>query len=283
MTNSKQGNSRGGPKTEEGKKRSSQNALKTGAYAKEIVLQQENAEDFLWLSDTFMRDLKPQDIVGLTLVRDLIHIAWRQLRLQGAQRLVLSHVLNRSVGEGELAGAQYIGRPDLELLLEVVAIITPEHAGQAQKAIAFLDPLVDGPFTLELAQTIWQEHPLLFNLLSFASSRTLFSGAISSADELLEQCLQGEEEGLMNFEVRSRFARGQLELIVWLVPHQQEVLAEYEQLKRQRTLEFMERPNNNRAHDDLRRSFAKGMSEYRKHEEWRSERAMLEMPEALLD
>ena len=282
MANSRQGNSRGGPKTAEGKKRSSQNSLKTGAYAKEIVLPQENADDFLWLSDTFMRDLKPQDIVGQTLVRDLVHIAWRQLRLQGAQRLVLSHVLNRSVGEGELAGAQYIGRLDLQLLLEVVAVMTSEHAGQAQKAIAFLDQLVDGPLSLELAQTIWQEHALLFNLLSFGSSRTLFSGAVSSAEELFTQCIETYDEVLMNFAIRCRFARGQLELIVWLVPRKQEVLAEYEQLKRQRTLEFMERPNNNRAHDDLRRSFAKVMSEYRKHEEWRSERALLEMPQALL-
>ena len=283
MVNTKQGNTRGGPKTAEGKARSSQNAIKTGAYAKEIVLQQESVEDFLWLSDTFMRDLKPQDIVGQTLVRDLVHIAWRQLRLQGAQRLVLSHVLNRSVGEGELAGAQYIGRHDLQLLLEVVAVMTQEHAGQAQKAIAFLDQLVDGPLTPELAHTIWQEHSLLFNLLSFGSPRTLFSGAVSTAEELLTQCIQTEQEDLMNFERRCRFARGQLELIVWLAPRKQEVLAEYEQLKRQRTLEFMERPNNNRAHDDLRRSFAKVMTEYRKHEEWRSERAMLEMPQALLD
>ena len=283
MANSRQANSRGGPKTEEGKKRSSQNSLKTGAYAKEIVLQQESAEDFLWLSDTFMRDLKPQDIVGQTLVRDLIHIAWRQLRLQGAQRQVLTNFLNRTIGEGELAGAQYIGRPNLEYLLGGLAVMTKEHAGQAQKAIAFLDQLGDGPLTLELAHTIWHEHHLLFNILSFSAASTLFSEAVSSAEELHTQCAQTEEEDLMNFARRCHFARGQLELIVWLAPHKQAVLAEYEQLKRQRTLEFMERPNNNRAHDDLRRSFAKVMNEYRKHEEWRSERAMLEMPEALLD
>ena len=53
-----------GPKTEEGKKRVSQNALKSGVYARNIVLPTENPADFEVLHQQFINDFKPQDIAG---------------------------------------------------------------------------------------------------------------------------------------------------------------------------------------------------------------------------
>jgi len=75
-----------GPKTEEGKRRISQNALKTGVYAHHIVLPSENSADFEALHQQFIDDFKPQDIAGSQLVHDMAVVVWKRMRLDFRRR-----------------------------------------------------------------------------------------------------------------------------------------------------------------------------------------------------
>jgi len=75
------GNRRSGPKTPEGKTRSSRNALKHGLTARDAVLPEENEQDFLDLLRDLQDDLEPEGVVEETLVRHLAEAQWRLNRI----------------------------------------------------------------------------------------------------------------------------------------------------------------------------------------------------------
>jgi hypothetical protein len=72
-----------GPKTEEGKARSSQNARVHGLFSKWMFLEGEDPAEFDALLAGLREDLKPQGYVEETLVHDIARARWRLLRLMG--------------------------------------------------------------------------------------------------------------------------------------------------------------------------------------------------------
>ena len=68
-------NRSGGPKTDEGKKIASQNALKTGAYSNTLILPGEDESQYRQIEDQFVRDFHPEDMAEITMVRDLAVLA----------------------------------------------------------------------------------------------------------------------------------------------------------------------------------------------------------------
>jgi len=71
-----------GPRTDEGKARSSQNSLKHGVFAKTIVLPGESQEEFDALLAGLRKDHKPEGETESNLVRGLAEIQWRLNRLR---------------------------------------------------------------------------------------------------------------------------------------------------------------------------------------------------------
>jgi hypothetical protein len=71
----------GGPKTEAGKQRSSQNARKHLAFAKLELLAQEHQDHFDGIWEAFQEELKPRTAVEECLVRNLAELQWRMGRV----------------------------------------------------------------------------------------------------------------------------------------------------------------------------------------------------------
>jgi hypothetical protein len=71
-----------GPRTEEGKARSSQNSLKHGAFSKSILLPGESQEEFDALLEGLRKDHSPVGETESNLVRGLAEIQWRLDRLR---------------------------------------------------------------------------------------------------------------------------------------------------------------------------------------------------------
>jgi len=71
-----------GPRTEEGKARSAQNAIKHGAFAKSIILPGESEIEFKILHDAFIKDHNPEGETERSLVRGLAETQWRLNRLR---------------------------------------------------------------------------------------------------------------------------------------------------------------------------------------------------------
>jgi hypothetical protein len=71
-----------GPRTEEGKQRSSQNSLKHGLFAtKSFLLPGESQEEFDKLQYRYHRDYQPKGAIEEDLVRQLADIEWRRRRI----------------------------------------------------------------------------------------------------------------------------------------------------------------------------------------------------------
>ena len=77
-----------GPRTPEGKKKSSQNALTHGLFCQEVVLMTEDKSLFDVLRHSLIEDLKPQRVLELSFVDEIARTQWklRRLRLAEAMR-----------------------------------------------------------------------------------------------------------------------------------------------------------------------------------------------------
>lgn len=78
-----------GPKTPEGKARSSRNALKFGLTSEIAVLPNETKREFKQLHAAFIGRFAPRDVAELALVEQMISLAWRQRRYWKIEDLVL--------------------------------------------------------------------------------------------------------------------------------------------------------------------------------------------------
>jgi hypothetical protein len=72
-----------GPRTPEGKARSSQNAIKTGLYSATSLLPTEDPEQYRAHAESYAASLKPQDPVQADLVKILSDNVWCLRRIRG--------------------------------------------------------------------------------------------------------------------------------------------------------------------------------------------------------
>jgi len=70
-----------GPKTESGRKRSSQNALTHGLTAQTLVLPTEDPEEFNQLLTSYLDQFQPDGPAELHLVHEMVASKWRLQRL----------------------------------------------------------------------------------------------------------------------------------------------------------------------------------------------------------
>ena len=78
-----------GPRTEEGKAASSQNALKHGIYSQTFYLDGENDEQFIELRDDYMRQFKPAPGLEEQLVYNIVMLEWQIRRYRTAENTIL--------------------------------------------------------------------------------------------------------------------------------------------------------------------------------------------------
>ena len=71
-----------GPRTPEGKARSSQNALKHGLNARDLVIRAEEFEEFDLLRSSLEADLQPQGALEHDLFGQLVHASWNLRRVR---------------------------------------------------------------------------------------------------------------------------------------------------------------------------------------------------------
>ena len=69
-----------GPKTEEGKRKSSLNALRHGLTAQTVLLPNEDAEAYQRLVDDFHQDLQPKGMLERQMAQSIAEDAWRMNR-----------------------------------------------------------------------------------------------------------------------------------------------------------------------------------------------------------
>jgi len=117
-----------GPKTEEGRQKSSRNALKHGLYSSSVVLNTEPRKQYNEMLDAYLLELQPQGPVELDLVEEMVAAKWRQRRL----RAIESELLDEEMNDVEVwfrdRGKEYNN----------LSVLTRAYRRQAEIALALL-------------------------------------------------------------------------------------------------------------------------------------------------
>ena len=80
-----------GPRTLEGKRKSSRNALKHGLLSSQILLEHENAEELEAFREELYADLQPIGALEETLVEKIVTCAWLQKRALGFETALMKY------------------------------------------------------------------------------------------------------------------------------------------------------------------------------------------------
>lgn len=94
-----------GPRTAKGKAISSMNALKTGVFAKHLLLPDDNAEEFGRLRLELHDEWRPVGLTEKSFVERLVALLWRQRRIYRAESGLYSMYRQSSEGVGGVATA----------------------------------------------------------------------------------------------------------------------------------------------------------------------------------
>lgn len=265
-----------GPKTDEGKKRISQNALKNGVYSQSIVLPSENQADFELLHQRFIDDFKPQDIVGSQLVHDMTAVIWKRMRLERIENKVLTDILNAPIREEEAVGTIYLWRKEVAVIVGVKHLLNDEYLRELDTALQYAIQFQEGGLGEEEVCKLAKSIPGLDGMLNLSYpdyELTPSYKLLGSRPQVLKLKLSEDAP----FQEILAAAIQEMRENQWLGAHRNGILKEYEVVRNRRLIKFMENAGTSRAFDDLRRSLSKLMAEFRKHEDWRNERAILDM------
>ena len=92
----------GGPRTAAGKAASAYNALKFGAYTRNVFIDGESQQDFDRLKQALFDELQPQMLVQHALAEDVLTQLWRKFRIERYASNTLKEIAEREIGIADL-------------------------------------------------------------------------------------------------------------------------------------------------------------------------------------
>lgn len=269
----------GGPQTAEGKLVTSRNAIRSGAYANITVLPGEDIQQYKALEDQFFKDFSPGDLAESAMVRDLASLTWKKLRLERLEHQALMREMERRIDYDDIK--PHLGvkpREDVGWVLDQLDQVDASWAEDARSDLAFV----------EKAEGM---HRASVDVAALKRESDSFVHALSSCAE--DYGVANPETHLINGAVTSQYGitrtpfweivfgkvSDEANDILWVWEHREELKRAIQQEKDQRLVKFLMGDELRRAHDDLGRAFYKTLAELRKHQEWRSKRAIDVTPE----
>jgi len=91
-----------GPLTEDGKRRSSQNALRHGLLSKSVVLQNESPDAFTELFDQYIKSFNPEIPVELDMIEEMTSAYWRMRRLWAIETKMMDEQISQQSSPDQL-------------------------------------------------------------------------------------------------------------------------------------------------------------------------------------
>ncbi len=265
----------GGPQTAAGRQAVAGNALRTGAYAAQVVLPGEDPAHFQELEQQFLHDFAPADVAQSALVHQLAVIIWKKLRLDRIEHSNFLGFMHREFLQLELAPVAHL-LPPVGALAWVNAM--RHHSVAERDAIATALQLAitlsavpaDG-YPTDTLDHIKAQAPRLYQHLRLHAAE--FNQPIPESGWLTtEVCGDDAQDVVFLAHGCASFCEvhdaGQ-----WLLHHREEAEAAIRQLQEKRILMAMTQSGLNRIHDDLDRAFQRTLGELRRQQNWRRDRA----------
>ena len=268
-----------GPTSEAGKKITSQNALKTGAYSKSLILPGEDASEFQQLVEQFMQDFQPADIVEFEIVRDLAGLAWKKIRLENLEFKYTLNQLNRPLNISESFDFPLVKEEKLRLYSDS-SKYTPNYFKELEEAIVFTEQMsyhfLKKIMTAEDLRCWSHDCPLLFQILEEALiDLELSNPTIKELLSLEYQLGDGTKDYVLNYVFQDAFETFKNEQGCFDLAR--DIQEQKQALQNKRLMELMKNHDMSRAFDDLRRNFFRTLGELRKHQKWRKESRVIDV------
>ena len=103
----------GGPRTAAGKAASAYNALKFGAYTRNVFIDGESQQDFDRLKQALFDELQPQMLVQYALAEDVLTQLWRKFRIERYASNTLKEIAEREIEIADLIRDLGVEAPDI--------------------------------------------------------------------------------------------------------------------------------------------------------------------------
>lgn len=269
----------GEPKSDEGKKISSRNALKTGVYSSMIVLPGEDESAFRELEDLFIRDFDPRDIAESAIVRELATITWKKLRLEKLEQSIFLRTMNEPLRTYDFYDYG-IHFNDTTFALFIEGIVIPKEEARAlEDKLGIALQLRGQNFTSEQCRTIKSESPEIYQeIIEIGLSRDCFA-AEPSIDDLVLSYIElehGGEQSLSSYALEEIITSAQHAL--WYFNRYDAIKEAVSRIKEKHLLEIMQIDKTRRIHDDLSQTFFRALTELRKHQELRRRLLIIDIP-----
>lgn len=264
----------GGPRTAAGKLAASQNALKTGSYAKAVLLPGENQDAFSELLQSLRVDFSPADITEHTLVDQMAALMWKLQRLEHIEQGVMRAKLRAPFSQ--LEWQQLPGRMD-DRWQWIFADFDQASSSLASEANAYIDvsPALHAMPATDYFEAMRRTYPkLLTLLLSMAESYLMLSNVDdpaqaleASADKMVPAMDDGPAAPLYKF-LQAGLQQRCLQLC-YCKAHLEEIKAALSIIHAQRLMSTLKSQDIHRAHGYLTNALFRVMGELRKQQDWR--------------
>ena len=256
----------GGPQTDEGKKITSRNALKTGAYSQAVILPGEDESEYRELEAQFLRDFAPRDIAEGAMVRDLTILTWKKIRLDQLEHRAVIQAINKPLSNYDLSNL-FLFRPEAQWVMGSLDLLTESYIEEQEAKVKIARQLLSSPVTPDILESLKKNCPPLYVGIMQEADEYNFENL--SHEALCEAVINDEDKqkNLLHFLLNRQVDN--CNDIIWTFENLDKIQAAIQENRDENLITLMKYDKTSRAREDLSRSFFRTLSELRKHQHWR--------------
>jgi hypothetical protein len=263
----------GGPRTEAGKKATSLNALKSGVYAKMVVLPNESERDFMELHAQLLYDYAAEGAVESNLVLQLTIQMWKKARLERLEHAAMLRLMHKPLSDADIINGGFkVGRA-CAWLLDDLAKVKPLFFDEFRLYLGRYFKLQQvNPAEVDF-NYLRTSLPLLYDLALVKAADVLKLTKEDISLDMLESFTIPDPNNTQQlmllkdylFEYLSQKAMQVIDVAECLDDCKRKVA----EIKDRRVFNFMSDNTVGHAQSDLSREFYKTMNELRRQQQWR--------------
>ena len=265
----------GGPQTAAGRQAVAGNALRTGAYAAQVVLPGEDPAHFQELEQQFLHDFAPADVAQSALVHQLAVITWKKLRLDRIEHSNYLGFIHREYLPLELAPVAHllppVGALDWVNALRHHSLAERDAIAAAVQLAITLSAVPAGGYPPDTLAHIQAQAPLLYQHLQLQAAE--FNQPIPEPEWLTTEVCGNDAQDVIFLTYGCTSFCEVHDDGRWLLHHREAAEAALRQRQEKRILMAISQGGLNRIHDDLDRGFQRTLGELRRQQNWRRDRA----------
>ncbi|MBK9440002.1 MAG: hypothetical protein IPN53_01330 [Comamonadaceae bacterium] len=257
----------GGPRTPAGKQAISLNALKTGAYAKHVVLPGESAAEFEQLLASLQKDFNPRNLVEQALIADVANILWKKWRFESASHAMM--VSKLVIPPSKEYWAQIFKAKDvpegIEIYFDKGMALTPAQGLAITIIGKLLDEwLISKKSSSHFSSSSDAKWAPLHQYFAEHKAQTLARDGMADALGIGRYAFSQSQED----EICQAFAEIEVNALVWVWNRRDQIRAAMASIKATQLVEHLCDSNANRVTEDLNRALYRALAELRKLQSW---------------